>query len=92
MFIFWGLVGTLSTLLVIDPPRSCYWTNWNIWRWPGNLVNSLFRAKGDGQVFLSEKKEGESVPETYAFLIANRRLPHEDAKAQTRKLLEHAHH
>lgn len=93
VFVFWGLVGTLSTLLIVNPPRSCYWTNWNIWRWPGNAVNYLFRAKGNGQVFLSDKKEGDqSVTETYAFLIANRRLPHEDAKAQTKALLDkHAH-
>ena len=93
MFVFWGLVGTLSTLLVVNPPRSCYWTNWNVWRWPGNAITYLFRSKGTGQVFLSEKQEGDvSVPETYAFLIANRRLPHEDAKAQTIALLEkHAH-
>ena len=92
MFVFWGLVSTLCTLLVVNPPRSCYWTNWNFWRWPGNFVNYMFRAQGDGRVFLSEKHEGESVPETYAFLIANRRLPHEDAKAQTHKLIEKAHH
>ena len=92
MFLFWGLVSTLCTLLVVNPPRSCYWTNWNFWRWPGNFVNYMFRAQGDGRVFLSEKHEGASVPETYAFLIANRRLPHEDAKAQTHKLIEKAHH
>jgi hypothetical protein len=92
MFIFWGLVSTLCTLLVVNPPRSCYWTNWNFWRWPGNFVNYMFRATGDGRVFLSEKKDGESVPEAYAYLIANRRLPHEDAKSQTRMLLEKAHH
>ena len=92
MFVFWGLVSTLCTLLVVNPPRSCYWTNWNIWRWPGNFVNYMFRATGDGRIFLSEKKEGESIPETYAYLIANRRLPHEDAQAQTRMLLEKAHH
>lgn len=88
MFVFWGLVGTLSTLLIVSPPRSCYWTNWNVWRWPGNAISHFFRAKGDGQVFLNEKAQSEqSVPETYAFLIANRRLPHEDAKAQTLALL-----
>ena len=92
MFVFWGLVATLSTLLIVDPPRSCYWTNWNVWRWPANFVNSVFRAKGDGRTFLTEKKEGEAVPETYAFLVANRRLPHEDAKAQTLRLIEKAHH
>jgi hypothetical protein len=92
LFIFWGLVSTLCTLLVVNPPRSSYWTNWNFWRWPGNFVNYMFRATGDGRIFLDEKKEGESVPETYAYLIANRRLPHEDAKAQTRMLLEKAHH
>lgn len=93
LFVFWGLVATLSTLLVVDPPRSCYWTNWNFWRWPGNFASYLFRAKGDGQIFLAAKAEGEqSVPETYAYLIANRRLPHEDAKVQTRMLLEKAAH
>jgi hypothetical protein len=94
VFVYWGLVATLSTLLVVDPPRSCYWTNWNVWRWPSNCVNFLFRAKGEGAVFLNEKSEGEqNVPETYAFLVANRRLPHEDARAQTLALIEkHSHH
>jgi len=93
VFVFWGLVATLSTLLVVDPPRSCYWTNWNFWRWPGNFISYLFRSKGPGHIFLNEKAEGEqNVPETYAFLVANRRLPHEDAKAQTLALIEKAHH
>jgi hypothetical protein len=93
VFVFWGLVASLSTLLVVDPPRSCYWTNWNFWRWPGNFANHLFRAKGEGQIFLAEKSGSElSVPETYAYLIANRRLPHEDAKVQTIMLLEKAAH
>ncbi len=94
VFIFWGVVSTLSTLLIVDPPRSCYWTNWNAWRWPSNFVSYLFKAKGDGSIFLQEQRTAEqNVPETYAFLVANRRLPHEDAKAQTLALLEkHAHH
>lgn len=94
VFVFWGLVASLSTLLIVDPPRSCYWTNWNVWRWPSNMVSYLFRTKGEGSVFLQERSGAEqNVPETYAFLVANRRLPHEDAKAQTLALLEkHAHH
>ena len=93
LFLFWGLVGTLSTLLVVNPPRSCYWTTWNFWNWPGNFLNILFRSKGDGRVFLTEKKDGhQAVPETYAYLIANRRLQHEDAKDQTKHLLEKAAH
>lgn len=93
LFVFWGLIATLSTLLVVDPPRSCYWTRWNFWNWPGNFVALLFRAKGEGRVFLAEKKDAqETVAETYAFLIANRRLPHEDAMEQTKILLEKAAH
>jgi hypothetical protein len=93
VFVFWGLVATLSTLLVVDPPRSCYWTNWNVWRLPGNVFSYLFRSKGPGHIFLTEKSQGEQdVPETYAYLVANRRLPHEDAKAQTLALLEKAAH
>lgn len=93
VFVFWGLVATLSTLLVVDPPRSCYWTNWNVWRWPGNVFSYMFRANGPGHIFLKEKSQGEQdVPETYAYLVANRRLPHEDAKAQTLALLEKAAH
>ncbi len=94
VFVFWGLVASLSTALIVNPPRSSYWLNWNIWRWPGNAVNSLFRQKCEkGTVFLTEKAEGEqSVPEVYSFLVANRRLPHEDAKAQTKVLLEKSGH
>eukprot|EP00920_Eleutheroschizon_duboscqi_P030254 GHVT01073410.1.p2 GENE.GHVT01073410.1~~GHVT01073410.1.p2 ORF type:complete len:166 (-),score=47.16 GHVT01073410.1:253-750(-) len=41
LFLFWGLVGGLSTALVVSPPRSSYWAQWSPTKWHTVLLRNL---------------------------------------------------
>ena len=80
LFAFWGVVAYLSADLISNPPRSSYWQEWNLWRWPVNAYNAL--TKPSDHVFNAVKEREIDVPAAYAFLIANRRMPDEETNAQ----------
>ena len=80
LFVFWGTVSYLTVDLIANPPRSSYWLQWNIWRWPVNIYNAL--TKSSDNIFNASKTRDIDVPAAYAFLIANRRMPDEPSHNQ----------
>jgi hypothetical protein len=80
LFAFWGVVAYLSADLIANPPRSSYWHEWNLWRWPVHVYHAL--TKQSDSIFKTGNEREIDVPAAYAFLVANRRMPDEDSKAQ----------
>ncbi|KAF4676636.1 hypothetical protein FOL47_005789 [Perkinsus chesapeaki] len=76
LFVFAGAVGYMMLSFTIWPCRSSYWKNWAFWKIPGNIMHHF--SKRSGSIFLDEPlKRTIDVPQTYAHLIATRRLPGE---------------
>lgn len=48
MFAFWGLVGGVTVDLIMDPPKSQYWSKWNALKMPSRLMDKFgSKPKGD---------------------------------------------
>ena len=91
LFVFWGVIGALSFDLITSPPKSAYWLEWNIWRWPVNIWAAF--TTPSGSLFQDPIKERSvDVPAAYAFLVANRRMPEESALAVHQEIQGVTHH
>ena len=93
LFVFWGTVSALSLDLILNPLRSSYFAEWAPWRWPINFIRQFTRP-ADSVFLRNQPERSTDVPTTFAFLIANRRLPEQTTQEaySAAKVEEHHHH
>jgi hypothetical protein len=92
VFVFWGVIGAIAVDFIVNPPRSSYWTEWAPWRWPVHVVRAFTRP-ADSLFLRPQPERSINVPEAFASLINNRRMPNEEAKdAYAAAAGSHGHH